>query len=87
MDRPYRRLHWHLLVVLGLALCLVALLLHPAAVHNTPPATFILLPVLLFGLVLVPRSLWPSTDLNQRFAAPVHCRSDLFQRPPPSPKN
>jgi hypothetical protein len=87
MDRPCRRLNWQVLAVFGLALCLVALLLHPAPAHNTPIAAFVLLSLLLFGLVLVPRSLWPLTGLDQRFAAPVFCRSDLFQRPPPSSKN
>lgn len=71
----------------GLALCLVLLLLHPAPVHGGAVSAVLLLPVFLFGLVLVPRSLWPASDLEQRFALPILCRASLFQRPPPFRKN
>jgi hypothetical protein len=76
-----------MVAALGMALCLLALLLHPAPVHGAALAGFVLLPVVLFGLVLVPRSLWPAADLDQIFAAPVLCRADLFQRPPPFGKS
>jgi len=49
MVERYRKLNWRLLAVLGLAMCLVALLVHPGPAHNTPIAAFILLPVILFG--------------------------------------
>lgn len=72
MDRIHRSLSWRLLAALGLGLCLVVLFVQPAPAHNTPMAAFVvLLPIILFGLVLIPRSLWPSSDLDQRFAAPV----------------
>lgn len=81
------RHNWRTLAALGLALCLVALVLHPLPAHGPALAGFILLPVLLFGLVLTPWSLWPAADLEQRVAAPVLCRAHLFQRPPPSRTN
>ncbi|HEY6446052.1 MAG TPA: hypothetical protein VIY53_06305 [Acidobacteriaceae bacterium] len=75
------------MAALGLALCLVLLLLHPAPANGAAFAAVLLLPVSLFGLVLLPRSLWPASDLEQRFALPILCRVSLFQRPPPSRKN
>lgn len=74
---------WQKFLIAGLVVCLLALLLHPVAAQHAPLAAFVLVPVLLFGLIIVPRSLWPSTDLEQRFALNVCCRSSLFQRPPP----
>ncbi|HEX4005877.1 MAG TPA: hypothetical protein VHX60_06860 [Acidobacteriaceae bacterium] len=81
------RHNWQTIAALGLALCLMAVLLHPAPAHGTPLAGFVLLPVILFGLVLVPRSLWPAAELDQQCAAPILCRANLFERPPPSCKN
>jgi hypothetical protein len=81
------RHNWQPFAALGLAFCLVALLLHPMPAHGPALAGFVLLPVLLFGLVVVPRSLWPAAELDQNFAAPILCRANLFQRPPPSCKN
>jgi len=70
-----------------MALCLVALTLHPVATHGPVLAAFVLLPVVLFGLVTAPHSLWPTADGEQQWAVPVLCRPHLFQRPPPSCKN
>jgi hypothetical protein len=81
------RHNWQILAALGLALCLVALMVHPLDAHAPVLSAFVLLPVVLFGLVVVPRSLWPAADLEQRFALPVLCRAQLFERPPPSRKN
>ncbi len=83
----FLRRNWRTIVVLGMALGLLALLLHPVVTHGPALAAFVLLPVLLFGLVLAPLSLWPAGDLEQRWVAPVLCRAHLFQRPPPSCKN
>jgi hypothetical protein len=76
------RLTWHRLAVVGTAICLLMLLVHPAAGVGLALG-FVLAPVLLFGFVLVPRSLWPSADLELSFAAPIFERAELFQRPPP----
>lgn len=71
------------LAAFGLAICLIALVLHPTAAAAVAMAAFILLPVALFGLVLAPRSLWPVADPAPHFALPVFWLAELFQRPPP----
>lgn len=67
---------------MGMAIVLAVLLVTPAA-GVALAAALILTPVLLFGLVTVPRSLWLPVGLEQRFVEPVRERVDLFQRPPP----
>jgi hypothetical protein len=75
---------WRLLAALALALCLLALLLlQPVATHAPVLATVILLPVALFGLVAVPRALWPAAELNPLHPLPAQARAHLLQRPPP----
>lgn len=86
MDYLHRRLNWRLWAVLALAACVAALILNSAPTHHVPLTAFVLLPVTLFGLVLLPDSLWISSVLDKRIALPVLCRADLFQRPPPSSK-
>lgn len=71
------------LVIVGVVMGLLALVVYPAATCLALAASSILTPVLLFGLVLVPLSLWPAADLEQRFALPFLGRPVLFQRPPP----
>lgn len=75
---------WQKFLIAGLAVCLVALLLHPSLAQCAVVAALVLFPVLLFGLIPVPRSLWPCRDLDHRFALPVRSRASQFQRPPPS---
>jgi hypothetical protein len=78
------KLNWQKLAVLSLAVCLLALaLLHPIAPQAPVLAAVILLPVVLFGLVAVPRSLWPAADFDPLATIPVRARAHLFQRPPP----
>ena len=79
----FLRHNWQTLAAFVVALCLLALLLHPAAPHVPVLAALVLLPVALFGLVTVPRSLWPASDLNPLVCLPVRARASLFQRPPP----
>ena len=72
------------LAVVGVAICLLALVVHPATAGGLAAlAAVVLPPVLLFGLMLVPRSLWPSMNLEPYCAVPVLCRAGLFVRPPP----
>jgi hypothetical protein len=71
-------------VALGLALgLLVFALLVPAASHAPVLAAFILVPVVLFGLVTVPQTLWPANNLEPLVPLPAPARATLFQRPPP----
>ena len=74
----------HKLAAVGIGLCLLAVLVHPAPAHTPALAAFILLPVVLFGLILVPRSLWPCRNVEQPVALAVRGRTSLFQRPPPN---
>lgn len=69
----------------GIALCflLLLLLLHPAPPHLPLLFPGLLIPATFFGLVLVPRSLWPAADLDRRFSLPILAQARLFQRPPP----
>ena len=77
--------NWQKLAALGLALCLLALaLLHPVTPQAPVLAAMVLLPVVLFGLIVVPRSLWPTADLDPPVPVPVRARAYLFQRPPPN---
>lgn len=83
----FLRQNWQIFAALLLTLCLAAILLHPASAHAPALSAIVLLPVVLFGLVMVPQSLWPAADFEQRTAVPVLCHAQLFQRPPPSRKN
>jgi hypothetical protein len=84
MNRGTTAWTWQRLAVLGLALCLLVLaLLHPIAPQAPVLAAVILLPVVLFGLVVAPRSLWRAADLDPLVPLPVRARAPLFQRPPP----
>ncbi|MGC2298700.1 MAG: hypothetical protein WA476_07855 [Acidobacteriaceae bacterium] len=65
-----------------MAICLLVLLASPVPAVGLALG-LVLVPVLLFGLVLVPPSLWPAADREQTFAAPILSRVPLFQRPPP----
>jgi hypothetical protein len=76
-------LNWRNLAAwVGMGICLLALICSPP-VGVALAAALVLAPVLLFGLIIVPRSLWPSADLELSFAAPIFERAELFQRPPP----
>ena len=83
MSSPGSLSRCQALVIAGVAVCLLALLLLHAPAPGLVLAVVVLFPVLLFGLVPVPRSLWPLCGLEQRFALPIRCRRSLFQRPPP----
>ena len=79
------KMRWQKLAALGLAICLFALvLLHPMAPHAPLLAAVVLLPVVLFGLVVAPRSLWLAAKLDAFVPVPVRARAQLFQRPPPN---
>jgi len=87
MSIEHRTLNWRLFAFVALALCLVALVLHPLSADHSAIGAFLFSPIFLFGLALVPRSLWPPCDMDEGLVAPVLNRTDLFQRPPPCCKN
>lgn len=75
-------LNWRSLAVLGAALLLLALAMHPATAAIVAAAV-VLLPVALFGNVLVPLSLGAVEEPQPGVIPPVMLRARLFQRPPP----
>jgi hypothetical protein len=77
-----RRLKWQPFAALGLIIGLLVLLSHPTVALGAQLVAFVLLPVLLFGLVMLPSFFWPAYD-DQRFWSLILPRTDLFQRPPP----
>jgi hypothetical protein len=78
------KLNWRKAAALFAVLGLLALaLLHPLAPQGPVLAAVILLPVALFGLVLIPRLLWSASDRDPLIPVPVRARAQLFQRPPP----
>jgi hypothetical protein len=70
-------------VIVAMTICLLALLVHPAAVVVLA-AALVFTPVFLFGLVVAPQSLWPAANMEPPFLVPLLSRAVLFQRPPPS---
>ena len=84
MNRSISAWTWQRLAAFVLAVCLLALVLsHPLSPAAPLLAAIVLLPVVLFGLVIVPRSLWPAADLDSLASVSVRARAPLFQRPPP----
>jgi hypothetical protein len=73
---------WKSLAVVGGVILLLALVVQPTAAVGFV-LSLVLAPVMLFGLVLTPRSLWPALDLEPVFGVPILTRAALFQRPPP----
>jgi hypothetical protein len=70
------------LAAVGELIFLLALVVHPTAAAGFV-LSLVLAPMVLFGLVLTPRSLWPALDLERVFGVSILTRAALFQRPPP----
>jgi hypothetical protein len=81
MARTSKIPNWKIFAAFGLLLCLLALLANPA--HALSSAALLLFPVLLFGLISVPRSLWPVGAPDTACTPRRLARAPLFQRPPP----
>lgn len=86
MSPTARRFSLQPLAAIGLLLCLLALTSHPVSALAIQLCPFLLLPVFLFGLILLPCFFWAASD-DQQFRALVVSRVALFQRPPPFSKN
>jgi hypothetical protein len=71
------------LAALGAGLLLLALAVHPATAMVGVAAAMVLLPVALFGFVLIPLALGAVDAHEPRVARLVLVRARLFQRPPP----
>jgi hypothetical protein len=72
------------LIAITLVIGLVLVLASGTSAHGNILACFTLLPVFLFGLVFVPRSLWLPTESDCLIRHQLLARASLFQRPPPS---
>lgn len=84
MSERIHLLSWRRLVALGALVALLALVMHPAvSTAALAAAVIVLLPVALFGFVLVPLAVGPAMDWEPRLAVPVLVQAQLFQRPPP----
>lgn len=81
-ERPHL-LSWRTLAALFVVVLLLALAAHPTTATAGVALAVVLLPVALFGFVLVPLSVGPAVDWEPRLAVPVLIRARLFQRPPP----
>jgi hypothetical protein len=77
------RLGRNILVTMGVGIGLLLLIVQPVAGVALATA-LVLTPVLLFGLIAVPRSLWPAADLLFRAGLPLFLGPERFQQPPPS---
>ena len=84
-DRvSYRRQPiWKALFAIAVVIGLLLLALYPLHSGSAAPACVVLLPVLLFGLVNVPCSLWPVAEASLEVRHQRLERLPLFQRPPP----
>lgn len=85
-DRVTHHRHQRVLTALlaiTVAMGLLLLLTSQAFVHGVNTAWFVFLPVLLFGLVSVPRSLWLPAETTLAIRRRLTDRPSLFQRPPP----
>ncbi|MGA7521357.1 MAG: hypothetical protein WBW84_02685 [Acidobacteriaceae bacterium] len=83
MSELTHPLSWRTLAGLGAVLLLLVLAVHPATAMVGVAAAMVLLPVALFGCVLVPWSLGAVDVPESRVARPVLVRARLFERPPP----
>ena len=81
----HRRQHRGLLALVALAVAIgLLLLVSQASGHGGAlPLCFVLPSILLFGLVEVPRSLWPLVEASLTIRHQLLERASLFQRPPP----
>jgi hypothetical protein len=86
MRARQRKWWFRRIVLLTVAITLLLALMIPQPLHHhgTTLATFLLLPLFLFGIVETrTASLLPSS-IEEPSAQPLTSRPSLFQRPPPS---
>ena len=81
------RLHSRTLVLVGLMVCLIALLLHSTATDHAPIVALFFSSHL--SIQFCPGAVVPlaPVSLDEQFTAPILSRTNLFQRPPPYSKN
>ncbi len=79
-----RRQRMLVLIVLVVSL-LFLLLAHAGSAHNAPVLCFVLVPIFLFGSVVLLPLVWLTSSTTSDHSVPPPARPSLFQRPPPLP--
>jgi hypothetical protein len=79
----HRQQTWKALFAIAAVIGLLLLALYPSQSVSALPACVVLLPIMFFGLVNVPRSLWPVAEASLEIQHQCLERLSLFQRPPP----
>jgi hypothetical protein len=79
-----RRFCAAVLLIVAVSLLLLLLIAHPADPHGLAVIGFVLIPVFLFGRVVIEDTMWPVDPKDDGRYCPVPDRPSLFQRPPPS---
>ncbi|MGA8529296.1 MAG: hypothetical protein WB622_06245 [Acidobacteriaceae bacterium] len=83
MNGRTHLLGWRTLAAWAGVALLLAMAVHPATATVAIAAAVVLMPVALFGSVLVPLSLGSAEVPEPRVGRPILLRARLFQRPPP----
>jgi hypothetical protein len=83
-HKQQRRFRAAVLLMATLSLLLLLLVAHPADHHSFTVVGFILIPVFLFGHIIVEDTVWPTNVESDRRHFLILARPSLFQRPPPS---
>lgn len=82
-SHQQRRLRVAVLVIATVSLLLLLLAVHAADHHGVALACFVLLPIFLFGRVVVQDRLWRVSPASDKLYDSTAPRPSLFQRPPP----
>ncbi len=83
-HKQQRRFRAAVLLMATVSLLLLLLVAHPIDHHGFTVVGFVLIPVFLFGRVVVEDTMWPTNPGNDGRHFPILARPSLFQRPPPS---
>jgi len=78
-----RRFRAAVLLIATISLLLLLLTAHSADHHGLVAIGFVLIPVFLFGRVVIEATMWPVDQKDDGNNLPIPVRPSLFQRPPP----
>jgi hypothetical protein len=82
-SQQLRRLQAVLLMVVVLSMLALLMASVTADHHPVDLVCFLLIPLFLFGRVILEAQIWPAAFTMDGFADPSPARPSLFQRPPP----
>lgn len=86
-NHQQRRFQATVLLVATVSLLFLLLSAHPADHHGLALVGFVLIPIFLFGSVVIEDTMWLMAPGSDECHSPVPTRPSLFQRPPPSISN